>query len=179
MTRKNFRLEPHPSDGSVENMEITGWIERRIHGVAFSLQLAGPPGEILIPAPSNRPARRHGLWEKTCFELFLGLKNSPRYWEFNLSPAGHWNVYRFSGYRRDMQEEGLFALLPFTLREKGSSLSLSANLNLDRLVPRGQELKAGVSTVLSLKEGKRTYWALAHFGPKPDFHRREGFIIKL
>ena len=47
------------------------------------------------------PRRRDRLWEETCLELFLGEEGSERYWEFNLSPAGHWNVYRFEFYVSD------------------------------------------------------------------------------
>ena len=65
--------------------------------------------------PADMPARRDRLWEETCFEFFLAVKNSPRYWEFNLSPAGHWNVYRFADYRQGMQEEPAFASLPFSV----------------------------------------------------------------
>ncbi len=178
MPGTNFRLEPHPGGAPAKDLRITGRVERRIGEVRLDLLLK-PLGEILIPQPAENPVRRNGLWEETCFELFLAAKDSPSYWEFNLSPAGHWNAYRFSGYRLDMHEEESFESLPFTIRIKGESFSLSAQFDLDPLVARGQDLEAGLSTVARLKSGETTYWALAHSGTKPDFHRRESFIIRL
>ncbi len=43
------------------------------------------------------------------------MRNSTKYWEFNLSPAGDWNVYRFTDYRQGMEEETAISSLPFNL----------------------------------------------------------------
>jgi len=36
-----------------------------------------------------------------------------------------------------------------------------------------------VAAVVKLRDGRVTYWALSHPGPRPDFHRRDSFLIKL
>jgi hypothetical protein len=111
-----------------------------------------------------------------CFEFFLGLKDSDQYREFNLSPAGHWNVYCFKAYRQEMQEELAFLSLPFFVRKHSDALLLDLNLNLDMIVPAEHALEVAISAVRS---GNVTCWALTHPGPEADFHRRDSFIIEL
>ena len=139
----------------------------------------GPLSQVVIPAAAEPPARRHGLWQETCFEFFLGVQDSPGYWEFNLSPAGDWNVYRFSGYRQGMAEEQAFSRLPFSAQIGEDSLRLALEVDLAGMVPAGPALEVGLATVVKLRDGAITYWALSHPGPRPDFHRRDGFIVVL
>ena len=112
MNGQDFSLQPFSPIGPPLNFKITGHITRRSRQLAIRYDLRGDLAELVIPAPADLPARRHGLWEETCFEFFLGVKDSPRYWEFNLSPAGHWNVYRFAGYRQGMAEETALDVTP-------------------------------------------------------------------
>jgi hypothetical protein len=133
----------------------------------------------VIPAPADTRVRKNALWEETCFEFFLGMKNADHYWEFNLSPAGHWNVYRFKTYRQRMQEEQAFTSLPFSVRIRPDALRLSLKLDLDKIVPADQALKIGISTVIKTINSEITYWALTDPGPRADFHRRDSFIIEL
>ncbi|MCL5024142.1 MAG: DOMON-like domain-containing protein [Nitrospirae bacterium] len=179
MKTSTFSLRPFRLRGSLPFVEITGSIGRRSGRLAVSYALSGPPGEIVIPATTDTPARRHALWQETCFEFFLSAKNADQYWEFNLSPAGHWNVYRFRFYRKGMQEEEAFASLPFRVRRGPNVLHLSVELSLDKIVPAEQRLGVGISAVLRTGSGEMIYLSLTHPGPKPDFHRRDGFIIEL
>ena len=128
----------------------------------------------MIPAPADLPARKHGLWEETCFEFFLGVKDSPRYWEFNLSPAGHWNVYRFAGYRQGMEEETAFTALPFRDR-RGSDSLVALKMNVvrgssGRVSPwrwhRGSH---------QARRRRADLWALTHPGPRPTSTGRTVF----
>ena len=119
------------------------------------------------------------MWQATCFEFFLGVEEAPRYWEFNLSPAGHWNVYRFAAYRQGMQEEMAFTSLPVSLRLEPDSVRLALELDLGRIIPVDQPLEVGIAAVIQLAGIGPTYWALTHGGPQPDFHRRESFIVAL
>ena len=133
----------------------------------------------MIPAPAARPVRRHGLWEETCFEFFLSIKDSPQYWEFNLSPAGDWNVYRFAEYRQGMTEESAFAALPFDVKQQSDSVRLVLEINLDKIVRADQPLEAAMAAVIQPAGGGLTYWALTHPGPQADFHRRDSFLVSL
>lgn len=93
MIGRDFFLKPFPSDGPQPALQITGRIERSSNALSVSYELLGPLKELEIPAQEGNQSRKNSLWEETCFELFLGIKNSSRYWEFNISPAGHLNVY--------------------------------------------------------------------------------------
>ncbi|MBU4232875.1 MAG: DOMON-like domain-containing protein, partial [Proteobacteria bacterium] len=120
-----------------------------------------------------------GLWEETCFEFFLGVKDSPQYWEFNLSLAGHWNVYRFAGYRQGMAEETALTLLPLSVRRRSDLLEVALELDVGRIVSADQPLMVGIAAVIKLAGNGVTYWALIHPGPAADFHRRDSFLVEL
>ena len=178
MKSRGFSLIPFPSACPPPAVQITGTVARREGLLCVRYDLLGPMGEIAIPAPATVPARRDGLWKETCFELFLGPEKTDRYWEFNFSPAGHWNVYNFEAYRQGMREEQAFASLPFSARIQPDTLNLSGELEIEKIIPRDQALKVGISAVLRSAGGECTYWALAHPATQPDFHRRDGFIIE-
>jgi len=36
-----------------------------------------------------------------------------------------------------------------------------------------------ITAVLQSRDGTCSYWALLHPGPEADFHRREGFALRL
>jgi hypothetical protein len=180
MNDQSFSLQPFPPASPLPDLKITGNIARCSNTLAIRYALLGPLAELVIPAPADMPAHKNTLWEETCFEFFLGIKNSDRYWEFNLSPAGHWNVYRFKAYRQEMQEEPAFTSLRFSVQNHSSdALRLALELNLDTIVPAEQPLEVGISAVIKPVNGKVTYWALTHPGPQADFHRRDSFIIEL
>jgi hypothetical protein len=125
----------------------------------------------------------------TCFEFFMGLQNSPSYWEFNLSPAGDWNVYRFQDYRQGMQEEPVLNTLPFEVQQQSGALTLDLVLDLAPIFessssfpsasPLQQPLELGITAVLESQQKEVSYWALNHCGTQADFHLRESFHIKL
>jgi hypothetical protein len=179
MNSRSFFLKPFPSSGPVPGIKIKGGIERRSNVLTVCYELLGPLAELGLPAPSEKPARRGALWEETCFEFFIAAKNSGQYWEFNLSPAGHWNIYRFEAYRQGMREEPDITSLPFSIERKPDSFRLSLEFDLDKIIPADQALHAAVSAVLKPINGELTYWALTHPGPQADFHRRDSFIIEL
>ncbi len=181
MNLKEFSLEPFPSNGLplLNRLKITGKIGRHSDTLSISYALLGPLAEIVIPAPADIPVRKNALWEETCFEFFVASKDSGQYWEFNLSPAEHWNIYRFKSYRQDMREEPAFTSLPFCVSRQVDSLRLSLKLDLDRIIPADRILKVAVSAVIKSINNKITYWALTHPGPQADFHRRDSFIIEL
>jgi len=182
MNSRSFSLKPFQSAGLLPDLEITGSIERHSNRLSISYALSGPMDELILPEPADMRVRKNGLWEETCFEFFLGVKGSERYWEFNLSSSGHWNVYRFKSYRQGMREEPAFTSLPFSVQLYSNALLLSVGLELDKVMPPEQVsevLQVAISAVIKTIDGKTTYWALAHPGPQADFHHRDGFIIEL
>lgn len=179
MSHTSFFLKPFMSFNIPDPIKISGTAERRANTLSLSYALLGSLPNILIPVSADIPMRRNVLWEETCFEFFLGLNNSDDYWEFNLPPSRHWNVYRFSAYREGMQEEPAFTSLPFGVETSPGTLLLSLSVNLDKIAPQRQSLQASISAVIRNVNDGLTYWALTHPGPQPDFHNRESFVIEL
>ena len=165
-------------------MQVFAHLRIEQQRLSLSFEVQGPGvGEILFP--ENRlksAARKDFLWQHTCFEAFLALSDSPSYWEFNLSPSGDWNIYRFHDYRQGQSEE---------LRIRSVHVLKSAQLQSDRFVfeaevnlaPIRAELNCttalvGLTCVIETIDHKKSYWAIQHCGSQPDFHLRESFLLK-
>ena len=182
----HFSLIPFPDNCPHPEIEITGQIERFNQQLSITFQLTGEIEKIAVTPTDTHPSRRNELWQTTCFEFFLGLKGSPKYWEFNLSPAGHWNIYRFDDYRQGMTEELAFQSLPFLVKVQSDSLTLSLSLDLETIISLMQTLEVGITTVIQSninnlisEKDAITYWALTHVGQEADFHQRKSFILDL
>ena len=180
----HFSLIPFPDNCPHPEIEITGQIEQFNQQLSITFLLTGEIEKIAIAPADPNPSRRNELWQTTCFEFFLALKGSPKYWEFNLSPAGHWNIYRFDDYREGMAEELAFQALPFLVKIKPDSLTLSLSLDLETIISSTQALEVGITTVIQSnindlisEKNSITYWALTHVGKEADFHQRKSFIL--
>lgn len=143
----------------------------------LSYRVSAEPGVLCIPPFSSHPVFTDDLWQHTCFELFAAAEGSESYREFNFAPSGHWAAYAFSGYRQrvDWQVKRAPQL---QLARHASLLELTVELPLI-LLPEASCLKLSATAVLESVAGELTYWALNHAGERPDFHRRESFILEL
>lgn len=135
-----------------------------------------------IPAP-QLPGPARGLWEHTCFEVFVAVVGDAAYRELNFSPSGQWAAYAFSGYRqRDEANRSARAISPqIVTRVLADRLELDAAIAPDALLPNPSRasLQLGLSTVVEAADGSRTYWALRHTTARPDFHDRATFALEL
>jgi hypothetical protein len=174
-----FSLQPFTPLQDLPDLRVTVELSRRCNTAALFYVIRGPVKEIVVPAPVETPLRKGGLWEDVCLEFFLAATDVQPYWEVNLSPSGHWNVYRFSAHRQGMQEEAAFTSLPFRVERGKDTFLLDVELPLDGIISPETPLEVGISAVIKLRSNQMTYWALSHPGQKPDFHRRESFIAQL
>ncbi len=174
-----FFLKPFPGEGNPAGLTIGGSIARRGDTLSVRCEVRGDLSKVVIPAAAEAPRRQDRLWEETCLELFLGTTDSGEYWELNLSPAGHWNVYRFTGYREGMREEPAITSLPFDVRRDAEALVLTAEFGVGKIVPAGKDLAATVAAVVETIDGGKSHWALVHPASRPDFHRRDGFALTI
>jgi hypothetical protein len=179
MRPRRFLLKPFPGEGNPAGLTIGGSIGRRADTLSILYEVRGDLSKVLIPAAADAPRRQDRLWEETCLELFLGTEESGEYWELNLSPAGHWNAYRFTSYRKARKEEPAVVSLPFEVRRDSKALLLTAKLGIGMIVPADKDLEATVAAVIGTADGGRSHWALAHPSSRPDFHRRDGFALLL
>jgi hypothetical protein len=132
--------------------------------------------------PAERAARRTDkLWQHTCFELFIGVKNDAEYYEFNFSPSGEWAAYEFRDYRDGgpIHADGVDPKI--TVQRSAAALELSAKLRLNRLtgLQSGVYLWLGLAAVIEDLNGSLSYWALKHPPGKPDFHHSDNFSLEL
>lgn len=108
----HLELFPHPAHDPApkSRLRVALFTQREAHAIRLNAQFTYEPGpgEALKIAPlrERAPGRFDGLWETTCFELFLQPEAAmPSYWEVNFSPRGDWNVYALDGYREGLREE--------------------------------------------------------------------------
>jgi len=177
MDPRRYTLKPFPGEEKRPDLTIPGTIGRSGNTLSLGFALLGDLSGLAIPSPTGSPERRYRLWKETCLELFLAEKGSAPYWEFNLSPAGNWNVYRFTSYRKGMREETAFGSLPFRVLTEPGTIGLSLELDIGRILPSGKAIEAAVCAVIRTITGDTSHWACVHPGPRPDFHRRDGFTL--
>jgi len=174
-----FFLKPFPGEGNPAGVTIRGSIARRADALSVRYEVRGDLSKVSIPIDAEAPRRKDRLWEETCLELFLGTADSGEYWECNLSPSGHWNIYRFDRYREGMREESAIPSLPFDVRRNPEALILTAEFGIGNIVPAGKDLAATVAVVIKTIDGGKSHWAPVHPASRPDFHRRDGFALIL
>ena len=179
MNTQHFSLQPFTGGAPVPPFAITGAITRSGTHLTITYNLTGSLQDLVIAPPTDKPARRWVLWETTCFEFFLAIPETTAYWEFNLSPAGHWNLFRLADYRQGIQEEPALQVLPLTVNRQPERLTLTLNCNLASLISPHSPLEVAISTILQHQDGRLSFWALTHPGPEPDFHHQDGFSLTL
>ena len=181
-----FDLKPFEATALTDGIIIRGVVSREQNQISIHYLLCGdlsrveiaPPGSSYQSRDSLRGRSQH-LWEKTCFEIFLRPVNPEQshYWEFNLSPAGDWNVFALSDYRAGLREERAIAILRFTTQRKPNQFQLDASVDIGPILNH-QDALIGISTVLIIA-GQESYWAIAHPGPTADFHHPDSFVLSL
>jgi hypothetical protein len=179
MNESAFNLHPFAQPAKNFALELTGTIARQGSLLHLSYRLQGAVDTVHFPATTQLPQRQDNLWQTTCFEFFLGFPGKTCYWEFNLSPEGHWNVYRFADYRQGMIPEPTITALPIMLKIEPAVVSVAAIVDLVDIVPSEQPLDVAISAVIQSQTGELSYWALAHPSSEADFHRRDSFILRL
>ncbi len=182
---QEFQLKPFTRyPGS--DYKLTGNVEREGTKLVVKYLVEGDIKKLVVPVSADGQARRmSGLWETTCFEMFLKNEKMSEYLEFNFSPSGNWNCFSFQGYREGMREFQALSLVDIRLSGNGvSQLELRAEIGLKRGsgFPESQfrqkQIKMGISVVLENIAGIKSYWALSHPTTKADFHDDDAYNIR-
>lgn len=119
-----------------------------------------------------------GLWEKTCFELFI-KNQSGQYIEFNFSPTFEWNCFYF-GKKGDVLGQCPSMQMPVTDILLSEDHFLHFSVIKKEYFPEGffdnkEELDVGITAVIKDKLGSISYWALSHADNRPNFHHFDSF----
>ncbi len=130
-----------------------------------------------IPAALTA-ARRDGLWQHTCAELFVAVPHHEAYFEFNFAPSTEWSAYEFSAYRQQGVRMAEFDAPAIVCRQRADELLLHVDLAVPALA-QNERWQIGLSMVIEDAQGNMSYWALLHAGERPDFHRRDSFVLDI
>lgn len=122
----------------------------------------------LVVPPFAGKRRADGLWQATCFELFVQGADAPAYAEFNFSPSERWAAYSFAEVRAGMADRPVAPQPTCTPRRGQNVLIFDAVLPASALPPL--PARYGLTAVIEEEGGRKSYWAMAHGGEAPDFH---------
>lgn len=128
------------------------------------------PNQVASPSDS--------LWQHTCCEIFIAAVDDKNYREFNFSPSRQWANYCFTRYRERDSTFVPAAAPQITVSCTGNELELTAVLD-KQLLPATGTLNIGLTAVIEAADGSKSYWALTHCAPQPDFHLRQSFTLTL
>jgi hypothetical protein len=171
-------LIPHPDsirpvpDRIDVDLDRPGSSQLRLHYSVYG-------GCLRLPPPVA-PTRRDELWRTTCFEVFIRPGHGPGYFEFNFAPSTQWAAYGFSDIRTGMRPADLIAPPRIEVRAMPAAFELEVLLSLDTGdFPPAIPWRLGLSAVIEDLDGAKSYWALAHPAPRPDFHNPDAFTLDL
>lgn len=163
----------------VHGIEVTlAWSEALALVVTYRLN--ADTRQLRIP-DSAGSRRVDGLWQHTCFEAFVRVKDSPAYFEFNFSPSGEWAAYGFRAYRDGGPRDDAIGAPEISVQKLSDQLLLTATIRLVHFlhVQPAILLRLGLSAVVEASDGTLSYWALNHPAAKPDFHHPDSFALEL
>ena len=170
-----IRLVPHPGSPH-PNIDVRVEIAREPGLLRVWFVVTGDLAVLRMPA-AEKPARYDGLWNYTCFEVFLRGAAGESYCEFNVAPSRRWAAYQFDSYRQGMAY--LREPEPISVSTQAShSVTVSVEIDLNEL-PMSPPLRLGLCAVIEDLKGGKSYWALRHPQGQPDFHHPDCFAIQL
>ena len=136
-------------------------------------QVVGAQGLVVPHIADN--ARTDGLWQATCFEMFLKGPDKA-YREYNFSPSHRWAAYHFADYREGMAQQVVAVPPVISAAREGEHFTCTVTLPAGILADCAH---AGLSAVLVEGHGHKSYWALAHAVGDPDFHAASCFTLAI
>lgn len=169
---ETFELHPHPA---TPPLAVTGLSARFLSLDAqwATLRWRVEGARALVVPPFAGKLRADGLWQSTCFELFVKPLGDQGYAEFNFSPSQGWAAYDFTAYREGMAKRPV-PRAPVCTPRRGQSV-----LIFDVALPTGAlpalPFHFGFTAVIEEEGGRKSYWAIAHRPDRPDFHHASCF----
>lgn len=157
MEKAEFTLSPFGMDPDRTGFQISGQIRRQRRMLTLHYRLQGPLAELEIPTLTTTPLRRNHLWKKTCFECFIGTAELSNYWEINLAPAGHWNIYHFNDYRKGMREKPAYKTLPMRAHARADVFEIRCDIDLAPIGLSRRPIRTALSAIVMKKDGDLIY----------------------
>jgi hypothetical protein len=174
-------LRPHPDFPSL----LVAQVEVELGGsdtasLMLRYRVKAAPSDLRLPAPAA-PVRADGLWQHSCFELFVRAAAPGPYFEFNFSPSSAWSAYRFDSHRSGMTAAPMPAPPRIRVHCAPDLVEVSVQVELGLLaeLTGASKWHVGLSAVIEEADGRKSYWALAHPAGPPDFHHSDCFALEL
>ncbi len=176
-------LQPLVQTKDTEQLKLS--VDLQIANGIFQLKyiLSGAVERVAVPAISAAPSKKEGLWNNTCFEIFISREGSPKYIEWNFSPTHDWCLLFYEDYRKAPSKDvPKVSALPKIISRRGKKeFSLDARFDLNECTNIWAEstpYEIGLASVLEHSKGDRSFWAITHVATHPDFHLRRSFVMK-
>jgi hypothetical protein len=174
-------LRHHVDDLPAADFKIAYHVARSVADlVTVEFSVSGAVDALSLP-PWSRALRADGLWNHSCFEVFIRPGDGAPYAEFNFAPTGGWAAYQFDATRVGMRNLAGIGDPIVEAESTDATYRLRAQFDLGRIAEfsEAQIWQLGVSAVIEDKVGTKSYWALAHPPGKPDFHHNACFAQAL
>ncbi|WOE31425.1 MULTISPECIES: DOMON-like domain-containing protein [unclassified Acinetobacter] len=164
----------------VQSISLVGAIEQQnpyLLNVGYWLR--DPNQFIQWPDVLHSSPRLDYLWQQTCFEVFIGVKDEDFYREVNLSPSQAWQAYDFEEYRypETMPPKPAYDIELHQLKKTHYGLNASIDLTEFMLnyKLKWTDLFIGLTAVLKTTQGEH-YFAMQHSSPQADFHNKRDWL---
>ncbi len=134
---------------------------------------------IIIPFDKREKERSIGLWENTCFEVFI-TDNQKAYAEGNFALDFGWNIFWFNEYRENPIKEFQPSDMKNPIRDiylsgKKSQIIIDLPNELTNKF-NIEEIRFSLTAVLKTKNKTNHFFALKHSDKMPNFHHRDSFL---
>ena len=166
------RLLPFGNDHT--NIEITSDLVIRETGLIEVVFHWNDPDKKIIFSEEPVGGRHTGLWQQTCFEVFIQPSGGKKYFEINLTARKAWNVFYFEDYRMPQPPRELPGAEPLSFHVSGSELKVAIRLPGVDL----RKINISFCAVIALKDSGISYWSVKHADTKPNFHHFGSFITE-
>lgn len=162
-------------NNSTSDFKLEADVTRNGETLKLVYQIADTKNLLNLPASfeanGSATPRVDGLWNDTCFEMFLRPAGKKSYYEFNFSLKPAWNEYFFESYRLPQPPKQCQDIFLKKIQWNGQLLEVELHgLNPD------EKFEISLTAVLKEKSGPIHYMALKHAGREPDFHHIDSFI---
>lgn len=177
-------LQPHPASDwqtalSVRvSLAVAG--SEAGPGLLLSYQIQGPASDLAclhLPA-TETPGPADGLWQSTCFELFVARQGHEAYREFNFSPSGRWACYAFARERERTPKDDSPRTPDMPRAEWLPGPAPAQQAWVPAALLPDRPWRMGLSAVLAHRDGRLAYLALQHPKDRPDFHDRRAWTLQ-
>lgn len=162
-----------------EEVTIVGALEQNGTTLNVGFWVRDPLQHIQWPKLCNTGLKQDFLWENTCFEIFIGIKNEDYYREVNLSPSQTWQCYDFEEYRYPETMPPKHADDIKLLELKRTHYGLNSTIDLSDFLSNHNlswnDIFIGLAVVLKTDQTDR-YFAMQHSSPSPDFHNKRDWL---